>query len=173
MGGDRRRKYGYGDTRQQTHARWIELHHTAARHRVATRSPRLSDDLAWWLREVIAPFAKPKTTETYTAVVARYIGPYLGQKRLDALTVVDVRRWLQRLSLGCQCCLQGKDAARPPERQRCCALGRCCGQVLARRTVLDAPSRAALRPGRSHDRSTSHPQPGGPECTSPRRARAE
>ena len=41
-----------------------ELHHTAARHRVATRSPRLSDDLAWRLREVIAPFAKPKTTVT-------------------------------------------------------------------------------------------------------------
>jgi integrase len=142
-GGERRRKYVYGDSRQQAHARWIELHHTAAWHPVATRSPRLSDYLAWWLREVVAPFAKPKTTETYTAIIARYISPYLGQKRLDALTVVDVRRWLHRLSIGCQCCLQGKDALRSPGRQRCCALGRCCEQALARRTVLDA--RAVLR----------------------------
>jgi integrase len=143
LSGERRRKYVYGATRAEVHARWIDLHHTAARHRLATRSPRLTDYLNQWLREVIAPFAKPKTTETYTATVARYITPYLGNHRLDALTVADVRRWLHRLATGCQCCLQGKDAARPPARQLCCALGRCCGQRLARRTVLDA--RAVLR----------------------------
>jgi len=143
LAGERRRKYVYGETRAEVHAAWIELHHTAARHRLATRSPRLADYLAQWLREVIAPFVKPKTTETYTADVARYITPYLGQTRLDALTVVDVRRWLHRLASGCQCCVQAKDAARPADKQRCCALGLCCQQQLSRRTVLDA--RAVLR----------------------------
>lgn len=143
LAGERRRKYVYGDTRAQVHAAWIELHHSAARHRLATRSPRLADYLTQWLREVVTPFAKPKTTETYTADAARYITPYLGQKRLDALTVADVRRWLHRLATGCQCCVQGKDAARPESKQRCCALGACCGQQLSRRTVLDA--RAVLR----------------------------
>lgn len=143
LSGERRRKYVYGDTRAEAHARWIELHHAAVRGRLATRSPRVGDYLAQWLREVIAPFAAPKTTETYTAVVARYITPYLGEKRLDALTAADVRRWLHRLGTACQCCLQGKDAARPEARRRCCALGRCCQQHLSRRTVLDA--RAVLR----------------------------
>lgn len=125
------------------HARWIDLQHTAARHRLATRSPLLREYLAWWLREVVGPFAAPKTTETYTAIVARYIGPYLGEKRLDALTVGDIRQWLHRLSTGCQCCRQGKDASRRNDQRRCCALARCCGQRLAHRTVLDA--RAVLR----------------------------
>jgi integrase len=141
--GERRRKYVYGDTRTEVHARWIDLHQSAARHRLATRSPLLREYLDWWLREVIAPFAAPKTTETYTAIVARYIGPHLNEKRLDALTVGDIRRWLQRLCAGCQCCAQSKDAARPADRRRCCAVGRCCGQRLGHRTVLDA--RAVLR----------------------------
>lgn len=157
LSGERRRKYVYGATRAEVHARWIDLHHTAARHRLATRSPRLADYLTAWLREVVTPFAKPKTTETYTATVARYITPHLGEKRIDALTVADVRRWLHRLTTGCQCCLQGKDAARRPARQACCALGRCCGQRLARRTVLDA--RAVLRSALNEavaDRLISH-----------------
>jgi hypothetical protein len=143
LSGERRRKYVYGATRADVHARWIDLHHAAARHRLATRSPRLADYLARWLREVVAPFATPKTTETYTAVVARYVTPYLGEQRLDALTVADVRRWLHQLATGCQCCRQGKDAVRATGQQRCCARGSCCQQQLSRRTVLDA--RAVLR----------------------------
>ena len=157
LSGERRRKYVYGATRAEVHARWIDLHHEAARHRLATRSPRLADYLAAWLREVVRPFTKPKTTETYTATVARYITPYLGDRRIDALTVADVRRWLHRLATGCQCCLQGKDAARPSARQQCCAVGRCCGKRLARRTVLDA--RAVLRSALNEavaDRLISH-----------------
>jgi integrase len=143
LSGEQRRKHVYGDTRAEVHARWIDVHHKAARYRLATRSPRLVDYLARWLHEVIAPFAKPKTTETYTAVVARYITPYLGDTRVDALTVADVRRWLHRLATACQCCQQGKDAGRPQAGRRCCAVGRCCQQHLSRRTVLDA--RAVLR----------------------------
>ena len=110
--GERSRKYVYGDTRQQVHARWIELHHNAARSALATRSPRIRDYLGFWLRDVVEPFAKPKTTETYTRNTRLYITPYLGEKRLDQLSVADIRRWLRQLTTACQCCAQGKDAAR-------------------------------------------------------------
>lgn len=110
--GERRRKYVYGDTRQQVHADWIELHHAAARSALATRSPQVRDYLACWLRDVVEPFAKPKTAETYARNIRLYVIPYLGEKRLDQLSVVDVRRWLRRLTSACQCCAQGKDVAR-------------------------------------------------------------
>jgi integrase len=141
--GERRRKYVYGDTRPQVHARWIELHQAAARTVLPTRSPRVVDYLGYWLREVIEPFAAPKTSETYAANARRYVLPYLGDIRIDQLNVIDVRRWLRHLTATCQCCAQGKDAARPAAQQRCCALGQCCGQRLSRRTILDA--RAVLR----------------------------
>ena len=83
--GERRRKYVYGDTRSQVHARWIELHHDAARSTLSTRSPRVREHLAWWLREVVEPFAKPKTAETYTRDIRLYVSPYLGEQRLDRL----------------------------------------------------------------------------------------
>lgn len=37
--GERRRKYVYGDTRPQVHARWIELHHDAARSALPPAHP--------------------------------------------------------------------------------------------------------------------------------------
>lgn len=119
------------------------MHHAAARSALATCSPQVAAHLACWLRDVIEPFAKPKTTETYTRNIRLYIDPYLGEKRLDQLTVADIRRWLRQLTTGCQCCAQGKDAARPRGQQRCCALGQCCEQRLSRRTIVDA--RAILR----------------------------
>jgi integrase len=75
--------------------------------------------------------------------VRLYIIPGLGEKRLDKLTVRDVRGWLNRLGEECQCCAQGKDVTRPPKLQRCCTIGKCCGQHLSRRTVIDV--RAVLR----------------------------
>jgi hypothetical protein len=84
--------------------------------------------------------------------------PELGGKRLDKLTVREVQAWLNGLRTRCQCCAQGKDAARdgprevsPPPRsrwsQRDLPLGRwfgrcwncsadCCDQF-ARRTQVN------------------------------------
>jgi integrase len=75
-----------------------------------------------------------------------YLVPGLGAKRLDRLQVRDVRTWLNRLRITCQCCSQGKDAARRPDRRRCCAIGTCCQQVISDRTVKDVRDtlRAAL-----------------------------
>lgn len=51
----------------------------------------------------------------------------------------------------CQCSAQGKDAARPRDKRRCCSVGRCCRSVLSTRTASDI--RAALRAALSHAQS--------------------
>jgi hypothetical protein len=76
--------------------------------------------------------------------VRLYIVPTLGSKRLDMLSVRDVRQWVNSLRVTCQCCAQRKDAARPTPR--CCAADRCCQQISGPRTIRDAWTilRAAL-----------------------------
>ncbi|WP_432160806.1 site-specific integrase [Streptomyces sp. NRRL F-5630] len=139
--GKRARKYVYGKTREEVHDKWIKLHAEAKKGPVATSVPTLAAYLARWVKEVVEPDLKPKTAETYAMHVRLYLTPGLGDKRLDKLTVRDVRTWVNRLLDECQCCAQRKDARR--DKPRCCAVGRCCRQVASRRTVQDA--RAVLR----------------------------
>jgi integrase len=78
-----------------------------------------------------------------------YINPSLGSKRLDRLTVRDVQLWMNDLRERCQCCAQGKDAAR--RRPRCCAAGKCCRQIASEWTrhqawtILQSALSAAVR----------------------------
>src|SRR5438477_6586662 len=67
-----------------------------------------------------------------------YLAPGLGAKRLDRLQVRDVRAWLNQLRQTCQGGGQGKDASRPPNGQRCCAIGNCCQDRLSERSIRDA-----------------------------------
>lgn len=141
--GKRRRKYVYGKTRDVVHAKWLTLLKQAAARPVTTRAPKLKEYLTYWLDQVVRTSLKPKTAETYALHVRLYIVPGLGEKRLDKLTVRDVRGWLNLLGEECQCCAQGKDSARPAKLRRCCAIGACCGKHISRRTLIDA--RAVLR----------------------------
>ncbi|MET8535371.1 site-specific integrase [Streptomyces sp. NPDC005065] len=141
--GKRKRKYVYGPTRAVVHEKWVKLHAEASKGPVATSSPTLAQHLAYWIKDVVQADLKPKTAETYAMHVRLYIAPGLGEKRLDKLTVRDVRTWINGLLEQCQCCAQGKDGKRPADQRRCCAIGRCCGQTPSRRTVQD--SRAVLR----------------------------
>jgi integrase len=139
--GNRKRKYVYGKTRDDVHDKWIKLHAEAKAGPVVTSTPTLAQYLARWLKEVVEPDLKPKTAETYAMHVRLYIVPGLGSKRIDKLTVRDVRNWVNTLLDQCQCCAQGLDAKR--DTPRCCAVGECCERVPSRRTVQDA--RAVLR----------------------------
>ncbi|WP_276621183.1 site-specific integrase [Streptomyces gilvus] len=139
--GNRKRKYVYGKTREEVHDKWIKLHAEAKEGPVVTSTPTLAQYLTRWLREVVEPDLKPKTAETYAMHVRLYIVPGLGSKRLDKLTVRDVRSWVNTLLEQCQCCAQGLDAKR--DTARCCAAGACCERIPSRRTVQDA--RAVLR----------------------------
>lgn len=146
--GKRKRKYVYGKTREEVHDKWIKLHAEAKKGPVATRHRTLAAFLAYWLDSIVKPNLAPLTYISYEGSVRLYIGPHLGTKRLDKLTVRDVREWLNKLAGVCQCCAQGKDAKRPVERQRCCAVGECCEAYPSRRVVQAA--RDALRAALTH-----------------------
>lgn len=144
--GERKRKWVYGKTHDEVHDKWIKLQTRAREGPVPTTTPTLATYLAYWLREVVEPNLAPKTSERYALLARLYLIPGLGTKRVDRLQVRDVRTWLNRLRTTCQCCAQGKDAARPEGRRRCCAAGNCCDQVLSKRTIKDVRDtlRAAL-----------------------------
>ncbi|RRR69685.1 site-specific integrase [Streptomyces sp. RP5T] len=146
--GDRKRKYVYGKTREDTHEKWIKLHNEATRGPVQTRHRTVQAFLSYWLDSIVKPNLAPLSYVSYEGSVRLYIAPHLGAKRLDKLTVRDVREWLTKLAGICQCCAQGKDAKRPEDRQRCCAIGECCEAYPSRRVVQAA--RDALRAALTH-----------------------
>jgi integrase len=146
--GKRARKYVYGKTREIVHEKWIKLHQQAKAGPVATSVPTLGDYLAYWLREVVEPNLAPLTCATYETFVRLYIVPGLGAKRLDRLQVRDVQTWINTVAKTCQCCAQGKDARRPKDRRRCCAVGECCDSAPSTRSVKDL--RGVLRSALNH-----------------------
>jgi hypothetical protein len=144
--GRRTRKYVYGRDRADVHAKWIKLQEVAAAGSVATSVPTVSEYLSFWLEEVIGPHRAPLTYATYGTFIRLHINPDLGDERLNKLQRRDVQTWINRLARTWQCCKQGKDARRPEDQRRCCAIGKCCHAYLSARTVSDAGNalRAAL-----------------------------
>ena len=146
--GKRQRKYVYGKTREDVHAKWINLQHRAKDGPVATRVPTLKAFLAYWLEEIVRPNLAPATYVGYEMFCRLYLVPDLGGRRLDRLQLSEVQRWINQVAKTCQCCRQGRDAGRLPTRQRCCAVGNCCQHLPAASTVKDL--RATLRAALTH-----------------------
>jgi hypothetical protein len=148
--GKRTRKYVYGKTREEVHDKWIKLQQQAREGPVATNTPTLVAYLTYWLDEVIEPNRAPATFDNYERFVRLYIAPGLGDKRLNRLQSRDVQIWINKVARTCQCCAQGKDAARPEKRRRCCAKngGTCCRDYPSPRMVSDI--RNTLRSALSH-----------------------
>ncbi|MFF3462156.1 tyrosine recombinase XerC [Streptomyces sp. NPDC002619] len=146
--GKRARKYAYGKTREEVHEKWLQLHADAKKGPVATRHRTLAAFLAYWLDSIVKPNLAPLSYISYEGYVRLYIAPHLGAKRLDKLTVRDVREWLTKLATVCQCCAQGKDAKQEPNRRKCCAVGDCCESYPSRRVIQG--SRDALRAALTH-----------------------
>ncbi|WP_346268128.1 tyrosine-type recombinase/integrase [Streptomyces sp. SID3915] len=140
--GKRARKYAYGKTRDEVHDKWLNLHAEAKKGPVATRHRTVDAFLAYWLDSIVKPNLAP------LSYVRLYIAPHLGSKRLDKLTVRDVREWLTKLGSVCQCCAQGKDEKRAAARRKCCAVGDCCESYPSRRVIQ--ASRDALRAALTH-----------------------
>ena len=134
--GRRQRKTVYGKTRPEVHDKWLRLHEQARRGPMVPVSPRLRDFLERWLEETVRPTLSPATTSNYEMFSRLYIVPDLGDRKLDKLMVRDVQVWVNTLRVRCQCCFQGKDAARP--EPQCCALGACCHEVASDWTVHQA-----------------------------------
>jgi integrase len=137
--GEKAKKWVYGKTRDEVHDKYVKLLNDAKNGPVATSVPTLDKHLAYWMAEVVVePDFAPLTISTYETFVRLYISPHLGMKRLDKLTVRDIRTWLNTIRKLCQCCAQGKDARRRETKRRCCAVGKCCEQMASERTVQDA-----------------------------------
>jgi integrase len=141
--GRAQRKYVYGKTREIVHDKWIKLQQRAKEGPVATSVPTVSVFMNSWLDDVVKPNVAPLTYKTYETLSRLHIIPEIGHHRMDRLRIVDVQRFLNRVQSTCQCCKQGKDERRPKDKQRCCAIGKCCNQTLGRRTIRDI--RAVLR----------------------------
>ncbi|MFJ3697566.1 tyrosine-type recombinase/integrase [Streptomyces sp. NPDC090052] len=146
--GKRARKYVYGKTRDVVHGKWIKLHAEAKSGPVVTRHRTLAAFLTYWLDSIVKPNLAPLSYVSYEGYVRLYIAPHLGRKRLDKLSVRDVREWLTTLAITCQCCAQGKDAKRSVDRRKCCAVGECCESFPSRRVIQG--SRDALRAALTH-----------------------
>ncbi len=141
--GQRQRKYIYGKTREQVHDKWLKLQQRARQGPMATSVPKLGEFLVYWLEEAVRPNLAPATYVNYELFVRRHIAPRLGAQRLDRLTVRNIQTWINEVARTCQCCAQGKDAARSEKKRRCCAIDKCCEARLSPRTVSDI--RACLR----------------------------
>jgi integrase len=136
--GEPKKKWIYGKSREDVHSEFVKLQAKAQEGPVATSIPTLDHYLTYWLREIVVePDFAPLTIATYEGHVRNHIRPALGKKRLDKITVRDLRGWLNALRKTCQCCVQGKDAQRPKSKQRCCAVGKCCEGALSERSCQD------------------------------------
>lgn len=141
--GTRARKFAYGKTWAECDAkRRTLLDKVASGTPVPTRSAKLSEWLAYWLESVVKPRRKLSTYDKYEAHVRLYLSPMLGTKRLESLSVPDVRRFLLQLE-------KKTTAATAKESHRVLrtALSAACREELIVRNVakLVEPPRAAVR----------------------------
>jgi hypothetical protein len=107
--GTRYRRYVRGKTYEKARQNWVNLREQASRGPVSSSVPKLDEFLAYWLKEIVEPNLAPKTYKRYEMFSRLHILPYLGGKNLDKIQVKDIRQWLNKLAVICQCCTQGKD----------------------------------------------------------------
>ncbi|HET6359168.1 site-specific integrase, partial [Streptomyces sp.] len=96
--GTRKRKTVYGSTWEECDTKRQEL---VRRDRqgipTPTRSAKLSEWLPYWLEHYVEPRRKLSTYDKYETHVRLYLIPVLGTKRLETLSVADVRRFITRM----------------------------------------------------------------------------
>ncbi|MFC8490979.1 tyrosine-type recombinase/integrase [Streptomyces sp. NPDC057235] len=96
--GTRARKFAYGKTWAECDTkRRALLDKVASGTPVPTRSAKLSEWLAYWLESVVRPRRKLSTYDKYETHVRLHLVPGIGSKRLESLSVADVRRFLVQL----------------------------------------------------------------------------
>ncbi|MFC9258646.1 tyrosine-type recombinase/integrase [Streptomyces hydrogenans] len=96
--GTRARKFAYGKTWAECDVKRRALLDAVDNSvPVPTRSAKLSEWLPYWLDNVVKPRRKLSTYDKYEAHVRLYLVPGIGSKRLESLSVADVRRFLVQL----------------------------------------------------------------------------
>jgi len=97
--GGRKRVVVYGQTRAEARKKLGDLQKELdAGVLVSVENWTVKAYLEHWLEAVVKPNRAPKTYQGYELVVRLHIGPRIGNKKLRALTVRDVRLWCQHLA---------------------------------------------------------------------------
>ncbi|MEU6519360.1 tyrosine-type recombinase/integrase [Streptomyces sp. NPDC046978] len=148
--GTRKRRRVYGNTWEEARKKLTEMLANSDKGIPAVDTTEtLGSYLTYWLEHVAAHKVRASTVYSYSKCVNGYIVPRLGKKKLAQLSAKDVRLFLDWARQACQCCAQGRDAARPTNKRRCCAAvpKRCCERRLSPRMVqyLHAVIRNALQ----------------------------
>jgi integrase len=146
--GRRKRVSVYGDTEREALNELNKLRDQQRRGiPVATTTLTVAQYMSYWLEHIAEPSIRRTTYATYEGDVRLHIVPGIGKRKLKALQASDIRAWLSELRTKCQCCAQGRDAAR--DEHRCCALAdpRCCQAFLSASSIRHALRvlRAALQ----------------------------
>ncbi|MGO4600361.1 tyrosine-type recombinase/integrase [Terrabacter sp. 2YAF2] len=97
--GGRKRVVVYGRTRAEARKKLGDLQKELdAGVRVSVENWTVQAYLEHWLETVVRPNRAPKTYQGYELVVRLHLGPLVGNKKLRALTVRDVRLMCQHLA---------------------------------------------------------------------------
>ncbi|MBB4979711.1 site-specific integrase [Streptomyces nymphaeiformis] len=140
--GTRARKFAYGKTWAECDAkRRALLDKVDNGIPVPTRSMKLSEWLPYWLDNIVKPRRKKTTAAKYEVHVRLYLVPLIGSKRLESLSVADVRRFLVQVE-------KKTSAATAKESHRVLrtALTAACREELVTRnvaTLVEPPTVAA------------------------------
>jgi integrase len=96
--GGRKRVTVYGKTREEARRKLTALQRELDRGvRVPEEKWTVQQYLEHWLEHVVKPHRAPKTHQGYELIVRRHIVPRLGRKRLNSLSVPDVRNLVAAL----------------------------------------------------------------------------
>jgi integrase len=130
--GTRKRIRVYGATRKEAADKLTERIAASNQGRpIATADSTVGAYLTYWLDNVAIHRLRETAHTRYRACVRLYVIPGLGRKKIAQLMAKDIRTWLDQLRTRCQCCARKLDT----RRQRCCAVGQCCGKRLSPLTV--------------------------------------
>ena len=134
----------YGNTWDEVHEKLTSLKvKTQAGVRIAGTLQSVDEFMVYWLREVAGTRVRPSTLRTYEWLSRCYVVPMLGTHRLSKLQPPTIRTFLNRAKTTCQCCAQGKDAARVAHGKRPGAVRDDPGSAASRRPPT-APSGTSI-----------------------------
>jgi integrase len=126
----------YGDTQREALDALTEIREQQRRGIPVTTTPMtVAEYMNYWLQQIAEPAIRRTTYATYEGDVRLHIVPGIGKRKLKALQAAHIRVWLTDLRTTCQCCAQGKDAAR--KTPRCCAMAdpKCCNDALSSSSI--------------------------------------
>jgi len=98
-GGGESRRYVYGHSAEEVETKLVEIRkHVRAGAPLAPAGLTVARYLDEWMEQVAAPRVRPNTARSYRDLIAKYLVPKLGRKRLGQLGARDVRQFLAALS---------------------------------------------------------------------------